>query len=170
MKYFSLILIAMTVLFSSCHNNSEPPVENTLAVIRQYAPATVLFQRSDKEFCDKIHWLNEKDFVVNSLSELPNDNLGFSNAYKGIDFEKYTLLLYYRVHDWNIDTFRNLYYRNNIEQNYNWNIHLGTSTIPDANSETLRITRFAILVHKIPENVEINIWTSLSAIDWDWEE
>lgn len=107
---------------------------------------------------------------MNSLSELPNDNLGFSNAYKGIDFEKYTLLLYYRVHDWNIDTFRNLYYRNNIEQNYNWNIHLGTSTIPDANSETLRITRFAILVHKIPENVEINIWTSLSAIDWDWEE
>lgn len=170
MKYFCLIFIVFSAMLCSCRHDSEPPTETTLPVAAQYTPEAIIFQRSDEEFVDKIKWLNEKKFVVNSLSELPDDHMGFSNAYKGINFEKYTLLLYYRVHDWKIDTYRNWYYRDNIEHNYNWNIHIGTSTIPDSNAESLQITRFALLVAKIPGDMDVNIWTSVSAINWGWEE
>lgn len=165
-----LILIASAVMLGCYHNDSMPPTETSLSIDRQYVPATTIFQRSDKEFFDKIQWLNEKKFVVNDQSEFPNDQLGFSNAYKDIDFGRYTLLLYYRVHDWKIDTWYNRYFRNNLEQTYNWNIHIGTSTIPDSHAETLQITRFAILVPKVPENAEMNIYAILGAINWGWDE
>ena len=34
----------------------------------------------------------DKKFVVNDLSELPDDPLGFSEAYTSVDFKEYTLL------------------------------------------------------------------------------
>ena len=172
MKHVSLILIiiASAVMLGCYHNDSEPITETTLPINRQYVPETTIFQRSDKEFFDKIQWLNEKKFVVNAQSDFPDDRLGFSNAYKNIDFSRNTLLLYYRVHDWKIDAYQNIYFRNNLEHTYIWNIHIGTSTIPDSHAETLHITRFAILVSKVPEDAEMKIFTVLSAINWGWEE
>lgn len=170
MKHLGFLLLAFTIVLVSCRHAGELIEKTTLPIIHQYIPEGVLFQRSDTEFVDKIKWLDEKKFIISSDSEFPDDGIGFSNAYKGIDFSRYTLLLYYRVHDWRIDTYENWYYRNNIENTYNWNIHLGTSTIPDSGAETLRFTRLAILVQKIPENVDVNIMVVLGAINFGWED
>ena len=116
---------------------------------------------------EKIKGWSNKEIIVNDMSELPDDPLGFSDAYKSVDFDKYTLLITYNIHNWLIETYRNRYYLDNIEKTYNWTICVGASNIPDDNEEPLYFTRYAILVKKLPRDAKINIWFSLGAVNWN---
>ena len=167
MRFLTIFVLSSLLLLCSCNNNDEPPTETMLSVSEAYMPCTVAFNVNDTEFIDKIKKWSDKKFVVNDLSELPDDPLGFSDASKKVDFNNYTLLITYDIHNWVIDTYRNRYYFDNIERTYNWTICVGTSTVPDDNTETWYFTRYAILVKKLPQDAKIQMWFSLGAINWD---
>lgn len=170
MKYLKLFILSLGLLLCSCNRNNDVPTETLMSITQQYLPATVVFQQSDKDFLDKAIELHDKKFIINSLSELESDPFGFSDAYRGIDFDNYTLLIIYKLHDWVIDTYRNRYYRNNLDKTYNWAILVGSSTVPgEPVDDTLYFTRFAILVNKVPQDTDVVMWLSLGSLNWDWE-
>lgn len=170
MKYLNLFILSLGLLLCSCNRNNDVPTETLMSITQQYLPATVVFQQSDKDFLDKAIELHDKKFIINSLSELESDPFGFSDAYRGIDFDNYTLLIIYKLHDWVIDTYRNRYYRNNLDKTYNWAILVGSSTVPgEPVDDTLYFTRFAILVNKVPQDTDVVMWLSLGALNWGWE-
>lgn len=170
MKYLKFFILSLGLLLCSCNHNDEVPTETLMSIAQQYLPATVEFQQSNKDFLEKAMEFNDKKFIINSLSELSTDPFGFSDAYRGIDFDNYTLLVTYKLHDWVIDTYRNRYYRNNPDKTYNWAIHVGTSTVPgETIDDTLYFTRFAILVDKVPQDTDVLMWLSLGALNWGWE-
>lgn len=107
--------VLSSLLLCSCNNNDEPPTETVLPISKYYQPCTSEFNITDTEWLDKIKGWADKKFVVNDLSELPDDPLGFSEAYTSVDFKEYTLFITYNLHNWNIDTYRNRYYFDNIE-------------------------------------------------------
>lgn len=170
MKYLKLFILSLGLLLCSCNRNNDVPTETLMSITQQYLPATVVFQQSDKDFLDKAIELHDKKFIINSLSELKSDPFGFSDAYRNIDFDNYTLLIIYKLHDWVIDTYRNRYYRNNLDKTYNWAILVGSSTVPgEPVDDTLYFTRFAILVNKVPQDTDVLMWLSLGSLNWDWE-
>ena len=169
MRFLTIFVLSSLLLLCSCNNNDEPPTETMLSVSEAYIPCTVSFNVNDTEFVNKIKEWSDKKYIVNDLSELPDDPLGFSDAYKKMDFNQYTLLITYDIHNWEIDTYRNRYYFDNIEKTYNWAICVGTSTVPDDNAEPWYFTRYAILVKKLPQDAKIKMWFSLGAINWDFK-
>lgn len=168
MKHLITFILSL-LLLCSCNNNEEPSTETVLPISKHYQPCASEFNIRDTEWVDKIKEWAEKKYVVNDLSELPNDPLGFSDSYTSVDFKEYTLLITYNLHNWNIDTYRNRYYFDNIEKIYEWAICIETSTIPDDNTETWYFTRYAILVKKLPQDTKIKMWFLLGAINWDFE-
>lgn len=169
MKLLSYLLIVSTVLsLTSCKNNDEPPTETLLPVVNAYVPETIRFDKNDTETVEKIKAFDDKTIVVNDASELPDDPIGFSNAYSGINFENYTLLLAYNVYDWTIDTYGHRYYYDYRDGAFNWAIRIGSATKPG--SGDLKFSRYALLVHKIPEGSKVKIWFSLGALNWDLDQ
>lgn len=169
MKLISYLFVVFGVLLCSCNNNDDqPPTETELPIAEVYLPATTEFSRDDAEFVEKIKPWFDKTLVINSESEMDEDPFGFSDAYRSIDFNEYTLLVAYQIRNYPIDTYRNRYYRDNVEQRYNWAVCIKTAEIPDNDSETLYFTRYAILVKKLPENADLAIWFSIGAINWGW--
>ncbi len=169
MKYFQFLSFVFAFVLCSCVSNNEPPLETALPIAQNYLPATLSFSADDNEWTDKIKDWSDKQIRVDSPEELPDDPLGFSDAYSGINFNRYTLLLSYNIHNWTIDTYHNRYYRDNIEGIYNWNICVSTATSIDDSSTQLYFTRYAVLVNKIPAEREVKIWFSLGALNWSWE-
>lgn len=170
MKYLASILILFSILFCACNkHNDEPSTETLLHITESYIPVTVSFNINDTQGIEELYEWSDKKLIINELSELPNDPLGFSDAYRAINFNEYTLLITYDIHNWEIDTYRNRYYRDNIEKTYNWAICVKTATIPDSSSEQWYFTRYAILVKKLPADANIKIWLSLGAINWGWD-
>lgn len=170
MKYLSLLIIAIGLCLTSCNHNDGPALEVNIAINEQFVPGNVIFSLSDTEFKDKIKpWYNKK-VVVNSAQELPADPLGFNESYYKIDFKNHTLLIYYDIHDYNVVSYSNRYYRNTVENTYNWTIMLGISgTIADGEEGARAIfSRYAVLVPKLSENAEVKIWNSLVDHNFDW--
>lgn len=95
MKHLITFILSL-LLLCSCNNNEEPSTETVLPISKHYQPCASEFNIRDTEWVDKIKGADKK-FVVNDLSELPDDPLGFSEAYASVDFKEYTLLT--RVRD-----------------------------------------------------------------------
>ena len=91
MRFLTIFVLSSLLLLCSCNNNDEPPTETMLSVSEAYIPCTVSFNVNDAEFVNKIKGWSDKEYIVNDLSELPDDPLGFSDAYKKMDFNQYTL-------------------------------------------------------------------------------
>ncbi len=168
MKYLTALVMSL-VLLCSCNNNDVPPTETILNVAEHYQPCTVVFSSDDTEWLDRIKGWSDKKFVVNDVSELPDDPMGFSDAYTGVDFSEYTMLITYNLHNWNIDTYHNRYYYDNVEGIYEWAICIGTSTVPDDKAEPWYFTRYAILVSKLPRDAKVQMWFSLGVLNWNWK-
>ncbi len=172
MKYLSLILIALSFCLTACNNNNEPPTEVNLPIREQFIPGNVIFSMSDTEFKDKVKpWFN-KQFVVNSVEEIPNDPLGFPESYYKIDFKENTLLLCYQINDYNTVSVTNRYYRNMVENTYYWCINLGVSgDINNGdNKDQAIISRYAILVPKLPIDADVKIYFGITDHNWDWDK
>lgn len=163
------IFFILCVLLCSCHHSSEPIKETALPISEEYLPSTVRFSADDSEWKAQIKEWADKKLVVNDISELPDDPFGFSEAYSGINFKEFTLLITYNIHNYTIDTYRNRYYRENATRTYNWAVCIKTANRPDDSAESLYFSRYAILVKKIPEDANVNIWFSLGALNWGWE-
>lgn len=166
MKMNKLIAIFLSVcaltVTASCNRNNEPPSESAISITDAYLPKTIAFERSDSLLFNKCKDFNNKQFVVNSYDELPADPLGFNSSYSTIDFSKNALLLVYKIQHYTIDTYRNRYVRNNIENTYDWTISIGTSTSEkDVDMSKVYFTRFAIVVPKLVAGFELKTWFSV---------
>lgn len=158
-------------MLCSCNrNDDEPATEITLPIAEEYLPVTVRFNSDDKEWIEKTKGWSDKKLVIDDASAMPDDDpLGFSDAYKGIDFSRYTLLMTYHVRPYSIETYRNRYYRNTAERTYNWVINIKTADFSDDKYETWYFSRYAVLVRKIPDGSDVRIWYALSLINGGWE-
>ena len=167
MKYLTLLILSLSILLNSCNNN-EPPLEIRLPISEVYVPVSVEFNEKEISQEDKsqlIHLVNNQ-FVINDVSEIPDDPLGlndtFGVAFDKVNFNEYTLLIKYIISDWTIDSYDNHYYRNTQENTYNWSINIGTAS----DTEYCRFTRFAILVQKLPTDAKVVIWQGLTQLGW----
>ncbi len=168
MKYLSLILLTLGLTLCSCNNNDKPDLEITLPISETYIPVSIELNINSVDEVQKrnlIHLLNN-EHIINNASELPNDPIGFSEAYSMIDFKENTLLIKYVLHDWTIDTYSTRYYKNTKENSYNWTINIGTASNMDVDSDDMWFTRFVILVRKLPSDTEIKSWFGLKSLGW----
>lgn len=157
------------ILCCACHKN-EPPVEVRINIAEQYIPATLTFDKQDTQTLEKCRELYLKHFVVRSADEFPDDPLGFSAAYSNINFKDYDLLVFYYMRPAPCITYSNRYFRNTVENSYNWHLSIGIDDSDyDYETGTTRyFTRFAIEVRKIPENAEVKVQYSESITSIDW--
>ena len=126
MKYVALLISILLLFLCSCNNNDEPETEIPLPIVKEYLPSTILINES--EFDENYLKLANNGLEVTQLSELPADPFGFNEAFMSIDFSKYTLLLQYVIHDWKIDTYKNIWSWNNYNEYYGWVAAFGTAT------------------------------------------
>lgn len=166
MKYLSLLLLTVSLILSSCNHN-EPALEIVFPISETYVPSSIELPNSlDEEQKRNIfHLVNNNPHIVNNADELPNDPIGFSEAYNKINFKNSTLLITYMLHDYTIDTYNNRYYRNTKENSYNWMINIGSAS-SNLDTDNTTLTRFAILVKKLPEDANVKSWFGLSQIGW----
>lgn len=169
MKYLASLLLVLCMALSSCKNNDEPSTETPLPVMKAYLPASVEFDLNDSEWVEKIQKWSNRKFVVNKLSEIPNDPLGFDETFLDIDFDECTLLLAYDMHSYPIDSYRTRYYKDDAEDTYNWMVVVGTNDMPNQWSEAWHFTRYALLVKKLPTDTKLKFGLASTAINWDWE-
>lgn len=168
MRYLSLLLLTISLMLCSCNNNDEPDLEISLPIHEKYLPVSINFNINsldDAQKRDLIHLVNN-EHIINDASELPNDPIGFSDAYTKINFNESTLLIKYLLHDYTIDTYRNRYYLNTKENIYNWSINIGTASDIDVDSDDMFFTRFAILVKKLPSDAHVKTWYGLTQLGW----
>lgn len=168
MKPLNFLLLALCLILCSCNNNDEPDLEVTLPVSATYIPVSIEFDINDLEEEQKrnlIHLVNN-EHIINNVAELPNDPMGFSEAYHKINFKENTLLVKYVLHDYTVDTYSYRYYRNTQENSYNWVVNIGTASDTDNETQDLCFTRFAILVQKVPADASVTSWFSLTSIGW----
>ena len=168
MKHLTLLFLSLSLLLCSCGNNDEPPLEVTLPISKTYLPASAGFNTSDiseEQKRNLIHLVNN-EHVINTVSELPEDPIGFSEAYHKINFNESTLLIKYVLHDYTIDTYSNTYSRDTKENSYNWSVNIGTASDSNIGADNLSLTRFAILVRKLPADAQVKSWFSLTQLGW----
>lgn len=164
MRYLSLLLLTLSLILGSCNKN-EPPLEIVLPISETYVPSSIELPSSmDEEQKRNIIHLINNQHIVNSADELPNDPMGFSEAFDKINFKNSTLLIKYMSHDYSIDTYNNRYFRNTKENSYNWMINIGSASNLD--SDNITLTRFAILVNKLPADANIKSWFGLTNLGW----
>ena len=168
MKHLTFLLITLALCLTGCNNHDETPYETILPINESFLPTDVVISKSDSEFKEVYRKWNGKTVLVNSIDELPEDPIGFDSAYSKISFADQTLILYYAAHRYEVLSYRNRFYRNNVEKTINWAIVLGISGEIDGEDEFI-FTRYAILVPKMPEGVEPLIWFSITDHNWDWE-
>lgn len=166
-----LAITGMVLLAAGCNRHHEPPIETVLPVNEVFVPASVTYDRTDTEFRDLCREWNDKEIAVNDVSGLPDDPIGFTDSYRNINFSDQTLLLTYRMHLFDIDSYRVRYVRNNIEHTYDWNIAIGSGNYDDSDERTTgTFTRFALLVPKLPADAQWRVWWSYRDFSWDWDE
>ena len=164
-----MVLIAViSLLLSACNKHDEPPTEIQLPINQGFLPVTIKVARSDEEALEPIREWSRDLVVVNSASELPEDPIGFPEFYSKLNFENQTLLLFYQLHYWEIESCNSNFVRNTVEKTYYWNIHYGVTDVVyegDEKPEYLSFTRFAILVRKLPTDYEVKVTYSIHDFD-----
>lgn len=152
----------ISLLFCSCNNNKEPDLEIELPVNSVFIPASIEINKAEINEQEKEEIMNlvNRKHVVNDISELPNDPIGQDEAFHKINFQENTLLIMYIYHWWTIDTYANRFYRNTGDNSYNWVVKLGITAEEEDKTETVQLTRFAILVRKLPADAVIETWSS----------
>lgn len=169
MKQLCYYLCLLCGLMCSCNHNNDPQPETLLPIQEFFTPMGMWLDKNDPD-AEFFKEISGKLFVVNSAEELPDDRLGFPEAYKKADFKHYTLLIYYRLLFWAPDSYRYRYIRMNLKKEYNWFIemHVGADEVPYPDMRC--INRFAIMVNKIPESWEVSASFGLNDYNWSWDE
>ena len=164
MKRLGFLIFIISLFFCSCNNN-EPDLQIELPINAVFLPATIDINKADIDQQERegIMKLVNNKHIVNDVSELPNDPIGQNEAFHNINYKEHTLLIMYQFRSWTIDTYSNLFYRNTEENSYNWVVRLGT-TGNDDDTEVVHLTRFAILVKKLPDGADVITWTSLTQL------
>lgn len=151
--YFFLTVIVITIC--GCNNTEDPTLTQPIPIQEQFVIRSKRIDSSDVHLMNQCKNLSRKCFIINSIDDYPSDNLGFSEAYYNVDFSSYTILLYYRLHKWELESFRYSFYYSIPNNSYNWLIQLGLGSNPNVILNYHIFSRFAIKVRKIPTNSDI---------------
>ena len=109
-------MIVLSLGFTSCNKNDVTPVYIPLPVIETFNPVMKEFYISENQ--DFTSYIDDT-FVVNSISDLPEDKIFGNDEFldKDIDFSKYSLIIFYNLQFGKILTIRNGWrYDTNLEQ------------------------------------------------------
>lgn len=162
MKQLSFVIVLIIWLLCSCNKNSEPDLEIELPISSVFIPVSIEINKNDindREREEIMNLVNNKH-IVNNLSELPSDPIGQNEAFNYINFKEQTLLMLYLYKRWAFETYSNRFYKNTKENSYNWVVKLGAVIDYDDDRETVQLTRFAILVRKLPVDADVQTWYS----------
>lgn len=165
MKPLSLLIFLISILLCSCNNN-EPALEVELPINSVFVPVTIQINKSElseQEQAEIMDLVNNRH-IVNDVSELPNDPIGHNEAFLDVDYSAQTLLIMYLFKIWTFDTYSSRFYRNTRENSFNWVVRLGITGDYDEVAETVQLTRFAILVRKLPVDADVQTWYSMTQI------
>ena len=152
--YLIFSLLGLLSGLSSCNKNEHSPIYLPLPVIETFNPVMKEFDIS--EIQELAHY-REEVFVVNSISELPEDEIFDNDEFldQDIDFSKYSLIIFYDIEFGKIESMKYRWvYATDIEQyqvSINYEIEKGSDIV---NGEVERITyvRGAMLVdHILPQ-------------------
>ena len=171
MKHF-IFLAAVAMLLTSCHHAAEVPLETDFPIVKTFTPEAIEIDKNDTELVEKCISFNDRQFVIRSREEFPDDMFGFTSDYTDINFELYTLIVTYDFTRF-IPSFTDFrYYRNNEEKQYNLVVHqyLRQSDLDNSSSDpdsfTRYFRRYAVIVRKNPTSDPVKVWFSYSTDYW----
>lgn len=171
MKALAFSAIIMATALTACNNNNtnEPPVTN-LPINQCFIPTQQWIDKSDTELRRVCDQLNGKLFVVNSADELPVDIFGFPDSYTKADYSNSTILIYYHLHRWEMQSYFYSFYRDNVEnRDLVWQIRNNVGGTLTPYPDKRQFTRYAIAVNKIPAGQKVVAGVSLS-MAWPWDD
>lgn len=165
MKHIGSLILMIALLLCSCNNNTSD-LEIELPINSVFIPASIAINKADldDEQRNEIMNLVNNNHIVNDISEVPNDPIGQNEAFHHINFDEYTLLIMYFFKSYSIDTYSNRFYKNTEENTFNWVVRIGTFTDSEDYGEDINLTRFAILVKKLPADADVITWRSLTTL------
>lgn len=166
MKKLGFLILMVSLMFCSCNNNNDPDLEIELPIYAVFMPATIELNKADisEQERAEIMKLVNNTHVVNDISEIPNDPFVKNDVFDCVNFNEQTLLIIYHFKSWTIETYSNRFFRNTQENSYNWVVRIGTGPVNDEPTETVQLTRFAILVRKLPPDADVKTWYSLTQL------
>lgn len=168
MKFLSTVIFVFSLLFCACNKNNEPELEMVLPITTSFIPTSVDLNKNDLDDVqrEQIKYLTSHEHIVNNISDLPEDPIGHDEVFRKLNYQENTLLILYLLHYWTIDTYSNRFYKNTKENTFNWVVRLGSAYEEgENNSDKTQLTRFAILVKKLPENAELKTWYSHTSVE-----
>lgn len=156
-KYLILCLFGLSLGLYSCNKNDPTPIYIPLPVIETFKPLMKeIYISTSQDFIP----LNEHVYVVNSISELPHNEIFNNEEFLNneIDFSKYSLIIFY---DFAFGKIRSTKYRwvyatdiNKYQVSISYEIERG-SDIVDGEIEMVTYVRGAMLVDQIPSNSDV---------------
>lgn len=166
MKQLGFLIFMLSLLFCSCNNNKETDLEIELPINSTFIPVSIDINTAEigeKEREDIMNLVNN-GHVVNDVSELPSDPIGKNEAFYSVNFNENTLLIAYLFKKWSLDTYSNRFYKNTEENSFNWVVRIGSALDYDDDPDVVSLTRFAILVRKLPVDAKVQTWYSFSQL------
>ena len=157
---FNLFLLAVLFSFFSCNKNEMEPETVSLPVIETFNPVTKEILSSE---ISDLALYKEQVFVVNSMSELPDDEIFDNEEFlnQDIDFSKYSLIIFYNLQFGKILSTEYKWGYNNYFDQYVvriiYEIEKG-STYVDGEIELTTYVRGAMLVDHIPPQPFVSQW------------
>lgn len=165
-KPLILCFIVLSIGFSSCNKNDYTPTYIPLAIVETFNTEMKEFVIS--EIQDIAHY-REEIFVVNSISELPEDEIFGKDEFldQDIDFSKYSLIIFYDIEFGKIESMK---YRwvyatdvNKYQVSISYEIEKGSDFV-DGKVEWVTYVRGAMLVDQIPSSSEVIQWVGVHGV------
>lgn len=155
--YLIFTLIGLSLCVCSCNKNDTSPIYIPLPVIETFNPVIKEFYYSESQ---GLPIINENVYVVNSISELPEDEIFGNEEFmnQDIDFSQYSLIIFYNLQLGKILSTKFRWgYNTDLEKyqvSISYEIEKGSDFV-DGEVELVTYVRGAMLVDKISSSSEV---------------
>ena len=168
-KHLIFYLLGLTLILTSCNKNEATPTFISLPVIETFNP---VMKELDISEIQNLELFKEQVFVINTISELPKDDIFGTDEFldQDIDFSQYSLIIFYDIEFGKIASMKYRWgYAIDMDQyqvSINYEIEKGSDFI---NGEIGLVTyvRGAMLVDYIPTQSFVNQMIGIHFIDPD---
>ena len=153
--------------FSSCNKNDSTPIYISLHVIETFNPVMKEFYYSESQGLPMLH---EKTYVINSMSELPEDEIFGNDEFlnQDIDFSKYSLIIFYDIEFGKIESTKYRWgYATDLDKyqvSISYEIEKGSDFV-DGEVELVTYVRGAMLVDQIPSSSDVIQMVGVHGVD-----
>lgn len=164
-KYLIFCLISLLMLSVSCNKKETEPIYIPLSIKQTFETEMKEFNISHIEDWSPI---NDTVKIINSLSELPADEIFGNEEFLSVDFSQHSLIIVYDVQFGKVMSARYRWGYNNYFEQYDVNINyevIKDSQCIDGEITFATFIRGAILVDRIPSDSEIIATIGVTWID-----